>query len=259
MALKRDSSKKYRKERNKRHVNTPQEFEERERELLKMTTRGTDTDIKGHVRIIAGKVKGFQLEIPPRARPVTDRMKTQIFDLIREDIIGRTVLDLYAGSGSFGLEAISRGAESATLVDASKHVEKTLLNNVKKVGFLTEATVEKAKAEEFLNECISDKHMFEIVFMDPPYKIYGKKHTHKVRELLNKAKQVLPGYHDYDTDLYKGVIIIKHPVRYELKQALPQELDIAETHSFGRNSISILYVLDPQTRTEAMPSELSDA
>ena len=111
MSLKFDSSKKLRKEKRKHKVESWEEFEEREDILLKERLHSKEPTISAVVRITGGKAKNFKIEIPRNSRPLTDRMKVRIFDVLREDISNKTILDLYAGAGSFGLEALSRGAE----------------------------------------------------------------------------------------------------------------------------------------------------
>ena len=123
MSLKHDSFKKVRKEKNKWRLNTPEDFEEMEDTFLKERMQSKEPTITTTVRITAGKAKNFNLEVPKATRPMTDRMKIRIFDILREDLVNKSILDLYAGAGSFGFEAISRGAKHSTFVDASKNVE----------------------------------------------------------------------------------------------------------------------------------------
>lgn len=242
MSLRHDSLRKKRKERNKWKYSSPEELEQLENEHMKEELKYLEPSIKGQVRITAGTVKNYAIDIPKSARPVTDRMKMRVFDILREDIANTKVLDLYAGSGSFGLEALSRGASEATFVDASKQAEGILQDNVKKTGFLTEATVVRGRAEEFLEEAISLDSRYEIVFVDPPYKAYNRKKLFKIEGLIDRIKYLLPGYNDKDTTMFKGVIIMKHPRRYPIDDLKVEGIKKLESYDFGKNSITFLIV-----------------
>jgi 16S rRNA (guanine966-N2)-methyltransferase len=242
MSLRHDSPRKKRKEKNKWKYSSPEELEELEKEYLKEELRYLEPTIKGQVRITAGKVKNYVIDIPRNTRPATDMMKTRVFDILREDIANTKVLDLYAGSGSFGLEALSRGAKEATLVDASKQAEGVLLGNAKKTGFLTETHVIRARAEDFVEESISKEEEYEVIFFDPPYKAYNRNKLFKVEGMIDRIKYLLPGYNNKDTPLFKGVIIMKHPRRFPIDDLHVDGIRKLETIDFGKNSISFLIV-----------------
>ena len=147
-----------------------EDFEKREAALLKLLLLNKEPTIQGKVRIISGKAKNILIDIPRNTRVLTDRLKTTVFDLLGSDIANKNVLDLYAGSGSFGLEAISRGAESCTFVEASRGTEKILMDNIRKTGFLTETNIIRSKVEDFLPQAIGQELHFDIIILDPPYK-----------------------------------------------------------------------------------------
>ena len=130
MSLKFDSSKKLRKEKTKHKVESWEDYEEREQIFLKERLQSKEPTISAVVRVTGGKAKNFKIEIPRNTRPLTDRMKVRIFDVLREEIASKDVLDLYAGAGSFGLESLSRGAKEVTFVDASKQADFVLKKNV---------------------------------------------------------------------------------------------------------------------------------
>ena len=99
MSLKHDSDYKLRKKKKQltKRVSSWEEYEAVENFFLQEKAKHEEPTIKGTVRIIAGKAKGVNIQIPKGCRPVTDRMKTQLFDVLRSDIANRTVLDLFAG------------------------------------------------------------------------------------------------------------------------------------------------------------------
>jgi len=242
MSLKFDSSKKIRKEKTKHKVESWVEYEEREDAFLKERLQNKEPTITAQVRITGGKAKNFKIDIPRTTRPLTDRMKVRIFDILREDIFKKEVLDLYAGAGSFGLEALSRGAKEATFVDASKQADLVLKANVAHTGYLPESTIVKSKVEEYLPKAIKAGKSFDIIFMDPPYKLYNTKRVHKMEEVINNASLLLPGVVNPNTKRFKGCLIIKHPRRYPIDKLALSNIKKVETYEFGLNSISFFIV-----------------
>ena len=242
MSLKFDSAKKLRKEKTKHKVESWEEYEQREEVFVKERLQAKEPTISAHVRITGGRAKNFNIDIPKTTRPLTDRMKVRIFDLLREDIYKKTVLDLYAGTGSFGLEALSRGAKEATFVDASKQAFQVISANVAHIGFLPDSTVIKSKVEEYLFKKIKEDISFEIIFMDPPYKLYNTKRVFKMQEVINHASYLLPGVRNPNIKKFKGVLIIKHPRRYPINTLALEYIKKVETFEFGLNSISFFIV-----------------
>lgn len=120
-------------------------------------------------RIIAGSAKGRRLETPPgtTTRPITDRAKESLFSSLGPDVEDARVLDLYAGSGALALEALSRGAASAVLVDRDRRAVDAARRNVAAAGFEAVAGVERADAAAFLRR--PREAGFDLVFCDPPY------------------------------------------------------------------------------------------
>ena len=119
------------------------------------------------MRIISGKAKSRRLAGPKgmATRPMTDRAKEGIFSAIAGDIPGAVVLDLYAGSGSLGLEALSRGAASAVFVEYDRQALHTLRTNVETVGL--EGVIEASDVARFVSSTYDNQ--FDLVFVDPPY------------------------------------------------------------------------------------------
>lgn len=237
-----DSAKKLRKEKSKWKVNSFEEYEEKENAFIKEKILSKEPTITGQVRITAGKAKNFLLDIPKTTRPLTDRMKIRIFDVLGEDVFNKTVLDLYAGTGSFALEALSRGAKDATLVDASKHAERILQGNVTKTGYLPQCEIVKMRTYDYLSRAIKEEKIFDIIFMDPPYKLYNTKKTFKMEEIINMSSKLLPGIKDPKTKKFKGVLVIKHPRRYPLDSLELEDISKIAGYDFGLNTISFYIV-----------------
>ena len=242
MSLKFDSAKKLRKEKSKHKVRSWEEYEEREQKFLKEKYLHKEPTISGSVRIAGGKAKNFKLEIPKSSRPLTDRMKVRIFDILSKDIANKTILDLYAGTGSFGLEALSRGAKKATFVEASKKAEPILKKNISHTGFLSQSEVIKEKVEDFLTGAKEKEKGYEIIFMDPPYKLFNTKRVHKMEKTINSVALLLPGLKYPKKKIFKGALIIKHPRKYPLKKLELEKVKRVETYNFGLNSISLFIV-----------------
>ena len=120
------------------------------------------------MRIITGRAKGALLETLPglETRPTAERVKEAIFSMIQFDIEGRRVLDLFAGSGQLGLEALSRGAAHATFIDSSREAVDVILKNAAKARLRESARVSSMDFSAFLKSA-SDE--YDIIFLDPPY------------------------------------------------------------------------------------------
>ncbi|HRI06127.1 MAG TPA: RsmD family RNA methyltransferase [Candidatus Dojkabacteria bacterium] len=242
MSLKIDSFKKLRKEKNKWKTETWEEYEDREKAFLKERLLSKEPTIKGQVRITAGSAKNVQIDIPRTTRPLTDRMKVRVFDILNTDIVNKEVLDLYAGSGSFGLEALSRGAKNATFVDAAKQAFGVLENNAKATGFSSSSEVIKMKVEEYLFKKTTEGNVvFDIIFMDPPYKLFNKKKMFNIEKVLNDASKLLPAVQKIK-GRFKGAIIVKHPRRYPIEKLKLDNIKAYETFEFGLNCITIYIV-----------------
>lgn len=122
------------------------------------------------MRIITGSARGIQLDAPDgmTTRPTADRVKEALFSMIQFDIEGRRVLDLFAGSGQLGLEALSRGASSAVFIDSSREAVDIILKNAAKTKLKERCRVAVYDFESYLKGgSFSEK--FDIIFLDPPY------------------------------------------------------------------------------------------
>ena len=117
------------------------------------------------MKIIAGTAKGTPLRTPRTGtRPMTGRARESIFSIVAFRLPGSAVLDLFAGSGSLGLEALSRGAERAVFVEMSRAAADVIMSNIEKVGL--GGTVVNASAERAIPKL---NGTFDLVFVDPPY------------------------------------------------------------------------------------------
>ena len=121
------------------------------------------------MHIITGSARGVRLETLPgdATRPTSERAKEAIFSMLQFDLDGRRVLDLFAGSGQMGLEALSRGALSCVFVDASPAALQIVDKNAKKTRLAERSVLQQSDACRYLERC--QEHPFHLVFLDPPY------------------------------------------------------------------------------------------
>lgn len=156
------------------------------------------------MRVIAGKAGGRRLEtLSGRdVRPTTDMVKEAAFSIIQFDIEGRCFLDLFAGSGQMGIEALSRGAKRAVLVDSSRSSLAVIKRNLEAAGLSDAAEVAAADSIAFLGSC---RDSFDIAYLDPPYRT----------GLLRRALDILPPLMNKG-----GRIICEHPRDEELPEEI---------------------------------------
>jgi 16S rRNA (guanine966-N2)-methyltransferase len=122
------------------------------------------------VRVIAGEFKGQQLMAPKgwKVRPTSERVREAIFSTLASRIEGATVLDLYCGTGALAIEALSRGAARATLVDRDT---RPALGNVERLGLGRRTELVRAEAGAWLASAENQGERFDLVFVDAPYKL----------------------------------------------------------------------------------------
>lgn len=120
------------------------------------------------MRVITGKARGVQLKTPEGmlTRPTSDRVKEALFSIINFDLPGAKVLDLFGGTGQLGIEALSRGANSAVFVDAREDACKIIRENLKRTKLEEQGKVVRSDYLEYLRR---SKEKFDIIILDPPY------------------------------------------------------------------------------------------
>lgn len=154
------------------------------------------------MRVITGSARGMTLRTleGDNTRPTSEKVKEAVFSAIQFEIEGRRVLDLYAGSGQLGIEALSRGAESCTFVDSEKLAIKIIKENLEKTKLAFKATVAQTDSLAFLG--MTDK-VFDIAFLDPPYS------TGMLQKALAKSAPIIA---------QGGVVICEHPYGEDMPQ-----------------------------------------
>ena len=137
------------------------------------------------MRVIAGSAGGIRLAVPKSGvRPTMDRVKAAIFSSLGEAVIGARVLDLFAGSGALGIEALSRGAASAIFVEDERHSAEAIEKNLAKTNL--KARVRQQDVFDFLRQR-SNSEKFQIIFADPPYEKTRRGESHAETLLNNES------------------------------------------------------------------------
>jgi len=175
------------------------------------------------MRIVAGAAGGRRLRSPKglETRPMMDRVKEAIFSSLGDRVRGAVVLDLYAGSGSLGLEALSRGAASATFVEWSRSVRAALAANVALVGL--GGDIVPARVEEYLER---PGPSVDLAFVDPPYALPLPSVEHVLGLLARR--------------LADGAVVVLHRRTSTGEVAPPAGLEIADRRRYGDAEVTRL-------------------
>jgi 16S rRNA (guanine(966)-N(2))-methyltransferase RsmD len=179
------------------------------------------------LRIIGGVLRGRRLEAPPGldTRPLPDRIKQSLFDWLGQDLSGLTVIDICAGSGSFGIEAFSRGATAVHLIEPGRHAVDTLMANLRTIGNPTAVTWHRQPFQIVLPRLAGA----DLIFADPPFPWYADS-PDDLRTLLELACASLAP---------DGSILIRGE-RGQALPLLPVGLAEHERRTYGRSWVAEL-------------------
>ena len=177
------------------------------------------------MRIISGLKRGLKLKSLEGSdtRPTLDNVKEAIFSMLFDSVEGADVLDLFAGSGALGLEALSRGAKKAVFVDSNPKACQIVRANIESAGFNTKASVIKKDARDFIIEAGKRGEKFSLIFLDPPY---------NEGLLMPAVKSVLPLVSDY------GFIVCEHPPEVEVEENIGG-FSIWRSYRYGKVHITV--------------------
>lgn len=195
------------------------------------------------MRIVAGAAKGRKIEAPKGmdVRPTTDRVREALFSAIAFRIHNNRVLDLFAGTGALGLEALSRGAATAVFADRSRQSIEIIRRNIALCGFQARSTVWERDAATTVNRLKAEGRQFDLVFLDPPYESV----------LLEQSLVALDEAALVAED---GLILAEHPANRPPR--LPPGLSIASTKRYGKTLLSFVkraLDLEPAEHHEEVP------
>ncbi len=191
-------------------------------------------------RISGGKNRGRRLQLPRgRLRPTTERVRAAVFSILGDRVVGATVLDLYSGSGAMGLEALSRGALRADMIERDGRACSTIEANIKSLDYGDRATVVRARAESVVGSPANrggreksgrDEGAYELVFIDPPYD------DDPWRDILNGLSE--------GSILSRGAVVVaEHRTNLRLADSYGR-LVRTSTRRYGDSSISMFSTAD---------------
>ena len=182
------------------------------------------------MRVISGIAKGRRLKGPPSSatRPMADKIKGALFNaLLSLEVEPEVVLDLYAGTGSLGIEALSRGASRADFVDMGKEQTATIRSNLESTGFAGKSVVHTVPVDQFLKR---SSGKYDFVILDPPY---ADPEIVPTLDMLSRSGLVQSG----------GIVVIGHSPRVQLPERL-HRLDRLRLRCHGDSCFSIYEVID---------------
>ena len=178
------------------------------------------------MRVITGTARGRKLKDLPGldTRPTTDKVKESIFNIVQFDIEGRRVLDLFAGTGQLGIEALSRGADRCVFVDASREAASVVRENVKLTGFEDRSRIVQGDALSFLTSC---REKFALAFLDPPY----------ASQLLDEALKRMA---EIDIMAENGIIVCES-AQDKLLPQLPGPYEMGREYRYGKIKLTLYH------------------
>jgi len=191
------------------------------------------------MRIISGTSKGRKLVTlkSPSLRPTSDRVKESIFNILREEIEGGMVLDLFAGTGNLGIEALSRGAKKVIFVEKGRHALGLILRNLAQFGLEGRSEVIPIDANRAIGILKQRGKTFDLIFMDPPYE----------KGLIEKTLMKLSSHQIYHKD---SILVVEHH-RRELLPPIINGWNLIRQRQMGETVISFLTPREDHASTEA--------
>jgi 16S rRNA (guanine(966)-N(2))-methyltransferase RsmD len=189
------------------------------------------------MRVISGSARGRKLKSPKSSetRPIMDRVKTALFDILAPEIMGMRVLDLFAGTGAVGIEALSRGAESATFVERSPEAWRLVRENLALTNLSDRAEVVRNDAFAYLQQAAATGRRFDLVYIAPP-------------QYVNMAAQALAQLDSSPLTEPDGLVIVQiHPQeRAELDTLTLKHLRRYDERRYG-STLLLFYTHDEES------------
>jgi 16S rRNA (guanine966-N2)-methyltransferase len=178
------------------------------------------------MRVIAGQAKGRRLRTPKgrELRPTADRVKEALFNILPRNLSGQRVLDLFAGTGNLGLEALSRGAAAAVMVDIARPATDVIAENVQTLGFAAAARVITAPVFKAVRTLARSGEKFDLILLDPPYE----------RGLAGEALKEIAKEGLLDPN---GTVVAEHSVRDNLEERYGA-LVLSDRRRYGDTQLS---------------------
>jgi len=190
------------------------------------------------MRIISGASKGRKLATPKSEtlRPTSDRVKESIFNILGEEVEGKLVLDLFAGTGNLGIEALSRGAKKAVFVERGRQALRLIQRNITQIGLKGRVEIIPRDANRAIGILKRKGEIFDLILMDPPYE----------KGLIKRTLLKLNSHPIYHTD---SILVIEH----DRREPLPNILDgwnLVRERRLGDTMVSFLTPRERDQLTE---------
>jgi len=178
------------------------------------------------MRVIGGAAKGRRLLAPKgqTVRPTADRVKESLFNILPRDLTGAKVLDLFAGTGNLSIEALSRGADRAVLIDASERSVAAIKENLRRLGFHGRGQVWTAPVARGLRSLARRDESFDYIFLDPPY---DQALVGRTLEIIGKSNLLRDS----------GTLVVEHSARETVKP-LYGSLQLHDQRRYGDTLLS---------------------
>ncbi|WP_372680369.1 16S rRNA (guanine(966)-N(2))-methyltransferase RsmD [Desulfosarcina sp.] len=180
------------------------------------------------MRVISGALKGRRLMAPAgmATRPTADRIKESVFNILAGGVQAKKVLDLFAGTGALGIEALSRGAASAVFVDQAKAALSAIRRNLRELRLEDRSRVIQWNILRNLNCLVPERDSFDLVFMDPPYE-------------TNAISSALAGLSSCGALTTGARVVIEHSSREPIAQPMGG-LVLIDQRRFGKTLVSFI-------------------
>jgi len=178
------------------------------------------------LKIVAGTAKGKQLLAPAGndlTRPTSEKVREAIFGSIQFEITGSTVLDLFAGSGAWGIEALSRGAEHAVFVDKGREAVGLVRANLRSTGLAAKGEVVAADFRKAMSRLAG--RQFDFIFADPPY-------------AAGLYEEVIAGVREYGLLREDGMLILEHDNTQDFSRR--EDLAVRKVKRYGRTFVTYI-------------------
>ena len=191
------------------------------------------------MRIISGSSKGRKLATPRdlSLRPTSGRVKESIFNILRGQVEGRAVLDLFAGTGNLGIEALSRGAKKVIFVERERRAIRLIQRNLAQFGLTERSEVLHTDANRAIGILKKRGNIFDLIFMDPPYE----------KGLIERTLMKLNSHPIYHRD---SILVVEHH-RRELPSSASVGWNLVRQRKMGETVVSVLTLRQDETSAEA--------
>jgi 16S rRNA (guanine966-N2)-methyltransferase len=191
------------------------------------------------IRVIGGDFKGRRLKFirSPLVRPMQDKLKGALFNIVRDDVPGSWFLDGFAGTGSVGIEALSRGAERVVFVEELRAAAKVIVANVARCGADDRALVVEKEFNRAVIDLSKSEVLFDIIFLDPPYRLMETRNPLKV---VRKRGILREG----------GMLILRHYFKVRPKS---EGFLLRRTAAFGDDILSFFVQAPPSAEPGPPP------